>query len=128
MAGNLRLFGFLSMVGLAITLSKEALIGVALAAQLTLCCSFLETPTLHAQTALNLHDLGQLWAYCKLCDPAEAFLLSSVGLGSLDKILRNLGREDMLDYGDGREIKKMRVAKWDISRSSIDNLSIIPKM
>ena len=36
MAGNLGLFGFLSMVGLAITLSQEALIGVALAAQLTL--------------------------------------------------------------------------------------------
>lgn len=35
MAGNLGLFGFLSMVGLAITLSKEALIGVALAAQVT---------------------------------------------------------------------------------------------
>lgn len=46
--------GFLSMVGLAITLSKEALIGVALAAQLTLCCSFLESPTLHAQTAVFL--------------------------------------------------------------------------
>ena len=29
------------------------------------------------KTQLNLHDLGQLWAYCKLCDPAEAFLLSS---------------------------------------------------
>lgn len=54
MAGNLGLFGFLSMVGLAITLSKEALIGVALAAQLTLFCSFLEAPTLHAQTALFL--------------------------------------------------------------------------
>ena len=54
MAGNLGVLGFLSMVGLAITLSKEALIGVALAAQLTLFCSFLETPTLHAQTAIFL--------------------------------------------------------------------------
>ena len=54
MAGNLGFFGFLSMVGLAITLSKEALIGVALAAQLMLCCSFLETPTLHAQIAAFL--------------------------------------------------------------------------
>ena len=54
MAGNLGLFGFLSMVGLAITLPKEALIGVALAAQLALFCSFLETPTLHAQTAAFL--------------------------------------------------------------------------
>ena len=54
MAGNLGALGFLSMVGLVITLSKEALIGVALAAQLTLFCSFLETPTLHAQTAIFL--------------------------------------------------------------------------
>ena len=54
MAGSLGLFGFLSMVGLAITLSKEALIGVALAVQLTLCGSFLETPTLHAQIAAFL--------------------------------------------------------------------------
>ena len=54
MAGNLGVLGFLSMVGLAITLSKEALIGVDLAAQLTLFCSFLETPTLHAQTGIFL--------------------------------------------------------------------------
>ena len=38
------------------------------------------------KTQLNLHDLGQLWAYCKLCDPLEAFLLSSKSLGSLNKI------------------------------------------
>ena len=44
------------------------------------------------KTQLNLRDLGQLWAYCKLCDPTEAFLLSSVGLGSLNKILNNLSR------------------------------------
>ena len=35
MAGNLGVLGFLSIVGLAITLSKEALMGVALAAQVT---------------------------------------------------------------------------------------------
>ena len=63
------------------------------------------------KTNLNLHNLGQLWAYCKLCDPAEAFLLSSAGLGSLEKVLKNLRREDMLDYGDGKKIKKMKVAK-----------------
>lgn len=61
------------------------------------------------KTQLNLHDLGQLWAYCKLCDPAEAFLLSSVGLGSLNKILNNLSRTDLLDFGDGKKIKKMQV-------------------
>lgn len=65
MAGNLGFFGFLSIVGLAITLSKEALIGVALAAQLMLCCSFLETPTLHAQIAAFLGScLNQVFLPC----------------------------------------------------------------
>lgn len=80
------------------------------------------------KTQLNLHDLGQLWAYCKLCDPAEAFLLSSAGMGSLDKILKNLKRTDLLDFGDGKRIKKMQVAKWDISRNSLDYNTLIPKL
>lgn len=80
------------------------------------------------KTQLNLHDLGQLWAYCKLCDPAEAFLLSSVGLGSLNKILNNLARTDLLEFGDGRSIKKMQVGKWDNSRNAIDFQTLIPKM
>ena len=80
------------------------------------------------KTQLTLRDLGQLWSYCKLCDPAEAFLLSSRGLGSLDKILNNLSRYDLLDFGDGTTIKKMQVGKWDVLRKSIDNLSLIPKL
>lgn len=80
------------------------------------------------KTPLNLHDLGQLWAYCKLCDPAEAFLLSSAGIGSLSKILINLGREDLLDFGNGRLIKKMQVGKWDLGAKSIDYLTLIPKI
>ena len=72
------------------------------------------------KTQLNLHDLGQLWAYCKLCDPTEAFLLSSAGLGSLNKILNNLERTDLLDFGNGKTIKQMKVAKWDLTRNSID--------
>ena len=75
-----------------------------------------------------MHDLGQLWAYCKLCDPSEAFLLSSAGLGSLDKVFNVLGREDLLSFGDGKIIKKMQIAKWDVSRNTIDNNSIVPKM
>ena len=80
------------------------------------------------KTQLNLHDLGQLWAYCKLCDPAEAFLLSSYGLGSLNKILNNLLRTDLLEFGDGKRIKKMQVGKWDISKSSPDYHTLVPKM
>lgn len=77
---------------------------------------------------LNLHDLGQLWAYCKLCDPLEAFLLSSYGLGSLNKIFNNLLRDDLLDFGDGKKIKKMQVGRWDITTNSIDYNSLIPKI
>lgn len=80
------------------------------------------------KTQLNLHDLGQLWAYCKLCDPLEAFLLSSHGLGSLNKLFNNLLREDLLDFGDGKLIKKMKVGKWDIMTNSIDYNSLIPKI
>lgn len=80
------------------------------------------------KTQLNLHDLGQLWAYCKLCSPSDALLLSSVGLGSLDKILNNLNRTDLLDFGDGKKIRKMLVAKWDISKNSVDYKTLIPKI
>ena len=80
------------------------------------------------KTQLNLHDLGQLWAYCKLCEPAEAFLLSSAGLGSLNKVLNNLKRQDLLDFGSGKTIKKMQVGKWDVNTKSIDYKTLVPKI
>ncbi len=80
------------------------------------------------KTQLNLHDLGQLWAYCKLCEPIEAFLLSSAGLGSLNKVLNNLNRQDLLDFGSGKIIKKMQVGKWDLITKSIDYKVLVPKM
>ena len=78
--------------------------------------------------SLRLSHLGQLWAYCKLCDPKEAYLLSSCDLGSLEKIFKNLRREDLLDFGDGNVIKKMQIAKWDVSKDSIDYQTLIPKL
>lgn len=80
------------------------------------------------KTQLNLHHLGQLWAYCRLCDPIEAFLLSSDGLGCLSKILNNLGRQDLLNFGDGKKIKLMRVGKWDIRNNNLDYKTLIPKI
>lgn len=80
------------------------------------------------KTALNLQNLGQLLIYCKLCNPEEAYLLSSDGLGSLKKVLYNLNREDLLDYGSGKRIKKIKVARWDITKDGIDNHSIVPKI
>ena len=60
------------------------------------------------KTKLTLRDLGQLWAYCKLVDPEEAFLFSAAGLGSLNKLINSFRREDLLDFGNGKKIKKMK--------------------
>lgn len=80
------------------------------------------------KTNLTLRDLGQLWAYCKLIDPEEAFLFSSAGLGSLNKLINSFRREDLLDFGEGKKIKKMRVGKWDVSKNTVDLLSMVPKI
>lgn len=80
------------------------------------------------KTKLTLRDLGQLWAYCKLVDPDEAFLLSSAGLGSLNKLLNAFRRDDLLDFGDGKKIKKMKVAKWDVKTNAPDMMSMVPKI
>lgn len=80
------------------------------------------------KTQLTLRDLGQLWAYCKLVDPDEAFLMSSLGFGSLNKLLNAFKRDDLLDFGNGKKIKKMRVAKWDIRTNAPDMMSMVPKL
>ena len=49
-------------------------------------------------------------------------------MGSLDKVLNVLKREDLLDYGSGKRIKKIKVDKWDLTREVIDNHSIIPQL
>ena len=43
-------------------------------------------------------------------------------------MLNNLGRVDLLDFGDGRRIKKMQVGQWDITSDSIDFRTIVPKL
>ncbi len=80
------------------------------------------------KTQLTLRDLGQLWSYCKLVVPEEAFLMSSLGLGSLNKLLNAFRREDLLEFGDGKKIKKMKIAKWDIRTNAPDMVSMIPKI
>ena len=80
------------------------------------------------KTRLTLRDLGQLWAYCKLIDPEEAFLLSSAGLGSLNKLINSFRREDLLDFGTGKKIKKMKVGKWDVDKKTVDLHSLVPKI
>lgn len=77
---------------------------------------------------LTLRDLGQLWAYVKLINPEEAFLITSENFGSLDKILKVFKREDMLDFGDGKKIKKIQVLLWDLKNNLPDLSSKIPKI
>lgn len=80
------------------------------------------------KTKLTLRDLGQLWAYCKLIDPEEAFLMTPAGLGSLNKLLNVYMREDLLDFGDGKHIKKMKVAIWNMQTNMPDAASMVPKI
>ncbi len=80
------------------------------------------------KTKLTLRDLGQLWAYCKLVDPEEAFLLTSADLGSLKKIVGGFKREDLLDFGNGKIMKKMIIGKWSVTRNTPDLTSFLPKL
>ncbi len=80
------------------------------------------------KTKLTLRDLGQLWAYCKIVDPEEAFLLTSADLGSLRKLIVGFKREDLLDFGNGKKIKKMKIGKWDVTKNRPDLDSILPKI
>jgi len=69
---------------------------------------------------LTLTHLGQLWGYCQLLDPEEAFLMSPKGLGTLGKIINDLKRVDILKYGDTKKYKSMRITRWNILRNNID--------
>lgn len=80
------------------------------------------------QTSLTLRDLGQLWAYCKLIDPEEAFLMTSADFGTLNKVMNVFKREDLLDFGDGKRIKKMQISVWNIRSNSPDMETMIPKV
>ena len=72
--------------------------------------------------------MGQLWAYCKLVDPDEAWLLTSKDMGSLRKLLLGFNREDLLDFGDGKKIKKMKVGIWDVKKQMPDFSNLFPRI
>lgn len=80
------------------------------------------------KTNLTLRDLGQLWSYCKLIDPEEAFLITSAGLGTLNKLLNIFKREDLLDYGSGKFIKKMKISIWNLVSETPNLSTMIPKI
>ena len=80
------------------------------------------------KTRLTLRDIGQLWVYCKLIDPEEAFLFTSENLGSLNKVINSFKREDLLDFGVDKKIKKMRIGVWNIITRYPDLHTLVPKL
>lgn len=54
--------------------------------------------------------------------------MTSAGLGTLNKLLNILKREDLLDYGSGKFIKKMKISIWNLSSNSPELSSMIPKI
>lgn len=54
--------------------------------------------------------------------------IATADLGSLRKLLVSFKREDLLDFGDGKRIKKMRVGKWDVLKERPDLSSLLPKI
>ena len=76
---------------------------------------------------LTLKDLGQLWGYTQLLNPVESFLISSKGLGALERIFKIYKREDLLKYGPGQG-SMMKVCRWNTGSKSVDYGSLIPKL
>ena len=58
----------------------------------------------------------------------EAFLMTSADLGSLNKLLNTFKREDLLDIGEGKRIKKMKVAVWNLTTNAPEAATMVPKI
>ena len=43
-------------------------------------------------------------------------------------VLNRLSHQDLSVFGDDWRIRKMRVGMWDVSRTAIDPLSVVPKL
>lgn len=78
------------------------------------------------KTPLNTHDLGQILVYSRICNPEKAYLFSSASTGSLEKLIRQ--REDLTIYSNDKRLKRIQIAKWDITRNMPDVISMIPKI
>lgn len=76
--------------------------------------------------SLDIRDLGQLWVYCKLFKPDEAYLMTDGDFGQLNNVLIVSGRYDLLEYGNDEQSRKMNIAIWDKSKNAPDFLTMIP--
>lgn len=67
---------------------------------------------------LVLKDLGQLYIYSKLAQPAEAFLITPKGFGSVGKVIGIMHKNELLNYGDQIIRKEIKVVQWDTISNS----------
>jgi hypothetical protein len=59
---------------------------------------------------VTLTDVGQLLGYCRVCRPAQAFLLSPMGSSAdLRRLLVVYGRQDVLEFDRGM----IQIGPWD---------------
>lgn len=66
---------------------------------------------------ITLRDFSQALGYAKVICPDHAFIVSPEGWSnSLQRLVRDFKREDILEYAPGRRII---VARWDIASHSI---------
>ena len=54
--------------------------------------------------------------------------MTSAGLGALNKLLNIFKREDLLDYGSGKFIKKMKISTWNLVSETPNLSTMIPKI
>ena len=67
---------------------------------------------------LILKDLGQLLIYSKLMDPEESFLLTPKGFGPVGTVITVFNRRELIQYGDGKKVKEIKIMKWDMTTKS----------
>jgi len=73
---------------------------------------------------ITLKDVGQIWGYSRVAKPEFSFIISPEGISSpLNALISTYGREDVLEYFEGRKIK---IAKWNLARREVDSDSILP--
>lgn len=77
------------------------------------------------KTPLSIRDYGQLLGYCRLINPEEAFLFSSIEWGGVGTMVKVLGRGDILTYGEG---KSMVVGIWDVPSQRPDFMEVYPSI
>ncbi len=73
---------------------------------------------------ISLKDISQIMGYSKVALPLYSIIISPSGISrSVNTLFNTFNRFDVLEYSKGKRIK---IAKWDEGRKTIDVSSLIP--